>query len=422
MMLEEMNGLPAILKTRSVKLPAAAAFKQLTFYSVFFLVFCLSGLLSIVGIRLGIPYRMGLVSALVLPLILLYGIKINRILLAYVALTGVVLLSGLVNHSSLVEILLFLRILGFSYLMYRLVEIYVRPDNITNIIRLCVVVALVQLPIIMLQRLAYGQLPEWLQSNVIFLDVDFGTFNFKGDAPMAFFLVLLVTFLLFDSRRNYIVRFKWPVLFWLTLTIIVANAEAAKLILVMIWGIYVITHLKVRMIVYSILIILLIIAVLWLTGSLNPIWSGFTQLLSSNTYIDSSRQDAYLSGSYARGSAVAYYLNRDIQWLGDGPSRYSDVFSRVLYRGNTGHIFTFYSEVGLLGWLLSVLIFFLIAFPGRQLRFRKHWVSLLTFMSVMVLSYTTQIMNDVSVVLIFCIIAKTYLIEEKVHLQVLSSE
>jgi hypothetical protein len=422
MILEKAKELPAASGTRSGKHPAAALLKRITFYSVFLLVFCLSGLLTVVGIRLGISYRMGLVSALVLPLVLLYGIKINRIVLAYAALAGVVFLSGLANHSSLIEVLLFLRTLGFSYLIYRLVEIYVRPDNIVHIIRLCVLVALIQLPIIMLQQLAYGQLPDWLQNNVFLIDFGFGTFNFKGDAPMAFFLTLLVTFLLFDNRRNYIVRFKWPVLFWLTLTIMVANAEGVKLIAMMVWGIYLVTHLKARAIVYSILVALLIITGLWSVGLLDKIWSNFTYNLSTNTQVDLSRQDAFLSGNYARGSAIAYYLSTDILWLGDGPSRYSDVFSRELYRGNTGHIFTFYSEVGLLGWLLSMVVFFLIAFPGRQLRFRKHWVSLLIFAAVLMLSFTTEIMNDVSVVLIYCIIAKSYLIPEKANEPMRSSE
>jgi hypothetical protein len=361
--------------------------------------------------RGGFQYRMGLVSALVIPLFLIYGIKIERVSIAYVALTGVVLLSGLYNRSSSREIVLFMRILGFSYLMYRLVEVYIHPDNIARVIRLCVAIAMIQLPIVVLQQLAYDYIPARLKASVIPIDFDFGTFNFKCDASMAFFSTLIVIFLLFDHKRNYIIRRRWVVLFWLTLTVLIANAELVKLILALVWGVYLVRYLSPKVIIYSIAVLLLVVGTLTLFGIFDEIWSDFTHSLSGNTRLDSSSEEAFLSGNYGRGAAVAYYLSGDILWLGDGPSKYYDVFSKTRLRGNTGHIFTFYSEVGLLGWLASVLIFSLIAFPGREWRMRVCLVGLLSFVSIQLLSFTTQIMNDVSVVLIYCIMAKSYLIK-----------
>jgi hypothetical protein len=118
----------------------------------------------------------------------------------------------------------------------------------------------------------------------------------------------------------------------------------------------------------------------------------------------------FLAGRYGRGAAVAYYLNREILWLGDGPSRYYDPLSRVRLLGNWGHAFGFYSEVGVFGWLFSVLFFLLIAFPGQDGKFRLRWVPVLLFLAIQALSFTTQIMNDISIVLAYCIFAKTYLV------------
>jgi len=73
-------------------------------------------------------------------------------LLELTLLPGIVLLSALYNHSSLMSVVLFMRILGFSYLMYKLVDLYIRPDNIVPIVRLCVTIAMFQLPVILLQR------------------------------------------------------------------------------------------------------------------------------------------------------------------------------------------------------------------------------------------------------------------------------
>lgn len=405
----------ATYKKWSIGRPILVNPKRLVFYLVFFLVFCLSGAFTILGWWKGFPYRMGLMSALVIPLILLYGIRVTRVVLVYVALTGVVVLSGLYNRSSLAEIILFIRILGFSYLMYRLVELHVRRDNISSIIRLCVAIALLQLPVVVLQRLSYGYLPARVRADISAIDFDFGTFNYKGDASMAFFLTLLVIFLLFDKKRNYVIRHKWPVLVWLTLTVMIANAEAVKLIILLVWGFYFIMHLSPRTIVYSVTVLLVVVGTLASFGVLDEIWSEFTYTLSNNVRVDlrEGKQEAFLSGNYARGAAVSYYLSRGILWLGAGPSKYFDVLTKTWTRGNRGHIFTFYSEVGLLGWLLSVLVFFFIAFPGRGWRIRVHWTSILGFLAIQLLSFTTQIMNDISVVLIYCIMSKAYLLEPR---------
>ena len=399
-------------KAKPIRQPISMNSKRTSFYLVFFLAFCFSGLLSMLTLmRGGFQYRMGLAAALVIPLLLIYGIKIERVSVAYVVLAAVVLLSGLYNHSSLREIVLFMRILGFSYLMYRLVEIYIGPNNIVRVIRLCVALAMIQLPVVILQQLTYDHLPARVKTIVIPIDFDFGTFNFKGDASMTFFLVLLVIFLMFDKKRNHIIRHKWPVLLWLTLTVIVAHAEIVKIIIVLVWGIYLVRYFSLRTTIYSVAISLFIIGGLASVGLFDEIRSDLTRSLSAATRIDSSREEGYLSGDYGRGSAIGYYLNRDILWLGDGPSKYFEVLSSTRLRGNTGHVFTFYSEVGLFGWFASILVFFLISFPGRGWRVRANWVGLLSFLSIQILSFTTQIMNDIGVVFIYCIVAKSYLID-----------
>lgn len=412
MIAKRSSNMAPISEPRLIRRPILINPKRLVFYLVFFLVFCFSGFLAMLTImRGGFQYRMGLVSALVIPLLAIHGIKIERVSGAYVVLAGAVLVSGLYNHSSLREIVLFMRVLGFSYLTYRLVEIYIRPDNIARVIRLCVAIAMIQLPVVVLQQLAFDYMPASVKARVSLLDFDFGTFNLKGDASMAFFLVLLVIFLMFDTKRNHIIRHKWPVLLWLTLTVMVTNAKIVKIILSLMWGIYLVRYFNLRTIIYSVTIFLFIIGGLASLGLFNEIWADFTRSLSAATQIDMGKAEAYLSGDYGRGAAIAYYLNRDILWLGDGPSKYYDVFTQTRYRGNTGHVFTFYSEVGLLGWFASILVFLLISFPGRGWRVRANWVGLLSFMSIQILSFTTQIMNDISVVLIYCIVAKSYLID-----------
>ena len=80
--------------------------------------------------------------------------------------------------------------------------------------------------------------------------------------------------------------------------------------------------------------------------------------------------------------------------------------------------FTYYSEVGIIGLLLSYAIFFLIAFPIRGESIRVRWVGALMFIMVLLLSFTTEILPNISIVLIYSIIAMTYLIPEQDSLSI----
>jgi hypothetical protein len=382
--------------------------RQLIFYTVFFLVFCLSGLLTLVA---PFPYRMGLVSALVIPLLFLYGLRVDQVSVVYLFLVLEITLSALDNGTPPADWLTFLRIPAFSFLMYYLVKVYVNPQNIVKILKICLFIAAIQLPIILLQWRFYGWLPPAWKQTVLLADFGFGTFNFKTDYAMVFFLTLLVTFLLFDRKRTYFVRHRLLLAFWLSLTVMIANAQILKIPLVLIWAVYLIRYLRIKTIIQigvALLFLLILVTLLSEYGVLTETATTFVDRLAYEGV--QNTPEAYLTGRYSRFGAFRYFFERGILWLGDGPSRYSNPFTRTLLRGNTGHAFTFYTEIGLVGWLLTVLIFFLIAFPLRDGRIKVSWQHLLFFMTINILSFTSQVMNDIAVMLMYCLMAKTYLI------------
>jgi hypothetical protein len=55
----------------------------------------------------------------------------------------------------------------------------------------------------------------------------------------------------------------------------------------------------------------------------------------------------------------------------------------------------------------------LIAFPIRDGYIRVRWVGILMFFALLMLSITTEVLANISIVLIFSIIALTYLIPKK---------
>jgi hypothetical protein len=386
--------------------------KKIVFYTVFVLAFLLSGIITMLDI---VPYRMNLISLLVIPLLFIYGIRVDRILIVFVLLTIVVIISAVINQVSITQLALFLRSVLFAYLMVSLVRLTVTSDNITKIIRICVFIGMIQLPIVLLQFMTYDLLPGRITTgmNLSRVDYSFGTFHLKGDATMTFFVTLLVIFLLFDNKRNYIIQHKWLVVFWLTLTVLISNAELMKLAIVVVWTVYAIRFFSLRTLLIGATIILLLATILFFSGVLDEIIEDFFHTLESNLSTTEAKTERFLSGGYGRGAAIAYYLNNDIEWIGDGPSRYYDVITRERIRGNNGHIFTYYSEIGLIGLFLSYLAFFLIAFPIRSRHIRIRWVGILMFIVIVLLSFTTEILPTVSIVLIYSIVAMTYLIPEK---------
>jgi hypothetical protein len=383
--------------------------KKAIFYTVFFLIYCFSGLLTVVPY---LPYRMGLVSFLALPLILLYGLKIDRVSLSYVVLTLFVGLSAVYNQSTLFEFLLFLRILIFSFLIYYLVNIYIAGETITQVLKLALIIGVIQLPVVILQQLSYPRLPNWIRLDAMLIDFDFGTFNFKGDSKMSFFLTSLVIYLLFGKKQKLAARYRWLLIAWFSLTVLVVNSEVMKLVLALVWFVYFLRSFSIKTILYSLIVVSLVFGSLSMSGQLDNISADFFSSLENNARIDYEGKVDFLSGNYARGSGIAYYLDQPILWFGAGPSKYFDPFTKTLYRGNTGHIYTFYSEIGLFGWLLTVLIFFLIAFPMKKGKIIISWVGIMIFIAVQLLSFTTQVMNDISVVFTYCLISRTFLLTD----------
>ena len=386
--------------------------KKVIFYTVFVFAFLLSGTIVMLDV---VPYRMNLIALLVIPLFFLYGIRFDRVLIAFALLTAEILISAVVNEVTAAQLVLFLRSVLFAFLIYSLVRMFVKRDNIATIIRLCVLVGMVQLPIVLMQFMTYDSLPGRIREGMTLYRVDysFGTFHFKGDAAMAFFLTLLVIFLLFDYKRNYIIRYKWFVAIWLTLTILISNAELMKLAIVIVWAAWAIRFLNIRTLIYATVALALLAGVLYLSGVFDEIIADFSRSFSSNLSASNAKTESFLTGGYGRGAAINYYLNNELEIIGDGPSKYYDVITRERTRGNYGHIFTYYSEVGLVGLFFSYLIFFLIAFPTRDGHMRIRGVAVLMCSILILLSFTTEILANISIVLIFSIIAMSYMIPEE---------
>ena len=229
---------------------------------------------------------------------------------------------------------------------------------------------------------------------------------------MAFFLILLVIFLLFDRQRNHIIKYRWLLAIWCTLTVLYLNTQISKLIILAVWAVYLVNRPSMkRMVFFGGAAVVMAVAMV-MSGALEPIVQKLQTSIVANASL--AKTDKFLSGGYGRGAALSYYISQPINWLGDGPTRYYNPVTREYTRGNTGHAFTYYAEVGLVGLLLSYLVMYLMRRAGRPL-FKVSLMDLLSFGALVALSFILYVMNDVSVIMAYCIFAKHYLIPKRIE-------
>jgi len=384
--------------------------KSIVFKLVFVIAFLASGMITMLTLTFfGFQFRLALVSLLVIPLFIYYPFRITRIELVYFYAVIIVLISGLINHSSVIQISLFLRSFLFSYLIYFLVNIYVTTKTYSRIISVSIFIGIIQLPIMLLQRFLYDSYPVAIRANLIYTDVGFGTFNYKGDPVMTLFLIMLIIYLLFDPKSPKNMRSNLALSLWFTLTIFLSGAEMSKLIVVIIWGLFLLMNYRFKQLILVLVGFVLIMGVMAETGYLERSWNNFSYSLSKGLGSSSAMEmRAFKSGEYGRNAAITYYLNQPLKLFGDGPSKYYNAITKKHSLGNTGHVFTYYSEIGLMGWLGSFALFFFLSFRKDNKKMRFTLAGLLSFLSIMLLSITHPVLNDISLIMAFCIFTKIF--------------
>jgi hypothetical protein len=391
---------------------------------VFWITFALSYLISrpLTIATLG-AYRAGAVVLILSAwLFLSRRALINRqLIFGVVTLSSMILLSAVINGSTPLQFLSFLRIPITAYLVYFLAAAYLtNRRRVLKVLRIMVIVGVVQLPVLILQRLSYPFLPARLKFGSLtgqLAAIDFGMGTFNGDAVMSFFLISLLILILFWKGSREFVKRKWLVAIWMTLTILVGNSQIQHLIVAGIWALFFLLHLRLKTIVTVVVGVVVLASALTYfdqQGILTVSPVKHTLARASFVFSASERQERienFLNGKQARYGAIFYYLEEPVNWIGDGPGRYLNSITRERTR-NWGHVFTFYSEVGLIGLFLSLLIFFLIAFPIKikksVFRLRISWVQTLIFLSIITLTMARYPMNTLGMIFTYCVVLISY--------------
>ncbi|MFW5983169.1 MAG: hypothetical protein ACOCQ4_01615 [bacterium] len=277
-----------------------------------------------------------------------------------------------------------------------------------------VFLALLQLPIIILERTFYTQLSS-ISSNPLphFIDIGFGTFYPACDSAMCLFLIGTIIFMI---RANYPIGKKVIIIATLASAVLVSNSVSSHLALFAVAISYFLfyTFKHPNILSKSILALFFVFSftVLFL-GTVHQIHSA--NALFSNQYnklfsIEPSdlNYEKFLNGHYSRNTAVHYFLNSELKVWGDGPGRYNLIGKTTKHLlGIQGHLLTFYAEIGIIGLLFSYLFLWSLN--------RWNFGNFLLFLSAVIISLSVNIISDTSFMFVYCLFGK--LNEKPISLQ-----
>lgn len=392
--------------------------KSFVFWILFSLVYIfLNQILIIASLD---KFRLGFLALIFgMSLVIInYRIIRNDVLILIIFMLSItILISSLINKTSLLQTLAFIRIPLIFYLIFNIVHQYINSEKrALKVYTILLTVAFVQLPILILQRNIFPILPSRITMGLSATDFGMGTFS--GDTAMAFALIGMVILLLFGPGIIQLSKYRLLLAGWLSLTVFVSNSQIQHIAILLVWTAYLLSNLRLKTIIIFILLFVLVLSLLVFLSQTDLMtypmlentiikFSAVSQIFSKD--VD---YDVFLSGGYARGAAISYYLNQPIKWFGDGPGSVYDTLTGQRTVGSFGHAFTFYAEVGLIGWFLSILMFFVVAFPINvsysSAKMRVSWVGALMFFAVMLVSIVKYPMGDVTLVFTYCVILICY--------------
>lgn len=369
----------------------------IAFFVVLFFFF--EGIIDTINVLLNfaLPYKRILVIGFFsCVLLVFYPVKIRRVYYLFFVVSLLCGFSFIANDKSFSDLYTFSSQIFIALFSYLIVQLAISEDNFVWIGKILQVCSVIQLPIIVLQYFLYSNLPEKLTGYVAYLDIGSGSFYLKGDPALSFFLVCWITFLLFDRNAYKITKYRTSTVLWLTVTCFITNSKIMQVAIIIVFLLYLLKNLSLKKLVTYGVIGLIFFVSLEVTlpyfgfDDLSII-HRFKKVLYEVHNIDKgSNEKLFLSGEFSRPAAIFYLtVVEPLSLLGKGPGTAIELTPSPL-----GHIFTYYIDLGLLALVITYLILISIV--------EKYDAnSILYFITLVLLSYTTDIFNIVPIFFIY---------------------
>lgn len=356
---------------------------------------------------IGIPnlvYTVGVLAFFILTYILYVIIKnkiiLDKVVSLHILMFFVVVFSALYNSTSILKTLIYLIFILVPiscYLFFKInkKEGYISKETISN---LFLIIALIQLPVMLIQKTGYDFFIDFNRSSQLVASFDFmfGTFFLKADHSLGFFLLFNIINI-YRVNKALTISSKL-IIVYLALTIFVGESNVTKLLAVIfvLYIIYGLVPKKIRIIGLLAVVVLIPIGL----GQLKKITAFEREVyFIKNEYNPEKSLRNYERGIAKRPQVVISYATKiPIKVIGDGPYSYFNIIKGQFE--NTKHfsqlIWT-YADLGLIGLILTLLMLYALTLSlGLSIQLRY-----IVFSFIMVYAFMTTIFSDLAIMITF---------------------
>ena len=381
-----------------------------TFYLIISLVFVFGGLLQFIFGVSNTVLAYGIVATMFLfyfiYVILTKKIVLNNIVGFSLLYIGLVFLSALINRTDIISTIVYcifpllpLGVFLFSFINFK--EGIIVPKKV---FRIFFYIALLQLPLLLIQKNFYSFLIRFNNSgqNIIELDFSFGSFFIKSDHSLGIFLLIIIALILFKRNElKSIVKLPKLTILYLSLTLFLTESNISKLFLVILILSFVVIPIYKKYrgtLVFKLSVFTL--ATIVAIGGYSIREKQFIQDKLGGKFekqfsIESANK-FYEDGTAKRFQIIIVAATQlNTKWIGDGPYSYFDIragkFKKT--RHFTQLIWTYY-DLGLIG-LIVVLAYIISLFA--YLKIEKGIPFLFALSIFLFYALYTTILADIAI-------------------------
>ncbi|WP_019037499.1 hypothetical protein [Psychroflexus tropicus] len=393
----------------------------ISFYLILSFTFLIGGLLQfIIGLsNTGLTIVLGFVMLLnyIVYALVKKKIMLNWVFISFLLYMLSILISALFNGTNTAKTLIYLNFsilpLSTFYFFYiNRKEGYLNPRSYLQFI---LFIACIQLPVLLIQGNFYDQLMTFNNSgqNIASFDFLYGTFLVKSDHSLGCFLLFIIAGLLFDFNNisNY-VKYRFFYALYLSITVLLAESNISKALLISTWAIYIIylVYSRIPKSIYNrkFYIIVTSLAFVFLVYNIRNIGFITSKLGGTieNNYTVEKAKYFYDEAKAKRLQIIIVAINElETKYIGSGPYSYFDILTGKFK--NTIHFSQFiwcYFDLGLFG--LLTLLFYIYHLIRSTLKKNQYLFIFIFPITIIYMMYTTpfsEIGILISLFLIFSI-------------------
>jgi len=286
--------------------------------------------------------------------------------------------------------------------MYILTDFKIGDREKRILMNILILIGLVQLPIVIIQNIFYNPLANFAVEYVSIADFTTGTFWFKNDPGLNFFIISLICILLF-FKHNYKKTKVNILIACFTLTVLFSNSLLSIVILIIIYLIHFLSisgiktgGIKTKVKKYFLLVIAVTLLLLIIFG--NVLNEKISDIIIRSMNISDGAVQKYLEGGYSRTAALLYLYSEPLKVFGDGVGAYVDLYTNEYKLGLKGQLFIFYAEIGIVGLLYSFFLSIVAVFTIVKKIRLIHLILLFAFVAF---GYTSRPFTDLSMLVMF---------------------